>query len=177
MIVRRQQKNVQVTGQRFGRYVVIREVEPELRPNGRGSIRRVLARCECGAERTVHLQNLTSKKSVSCGCFSRDASRKRATIHGDAGSQEHNCWLGIIRRCENPKVQNYARYGGRGISICSRWRHGEGGVSGFACFLADMGRKPSPAHSIDRIDNDGDYTPKNCRWATSSEQRRNQRQR
>lgn len=80
---------------------------------------------------------------------------------------EYNVWIGMLHRCANPKRYGYYRYGGRGIRVCERWQ------ASFEDFLADMGPRPSPDHSIDRIDNDGHYEPGNCRWATDAEQRRN----
>ena len=91
------------------------------------------------------------------------------TKHGLTGTPEHNIWCGIRRRCRNPRDRIYAYYGGRGIRVCERWND-------FSNFLADMGRRPSPAHSIDRFPNkDGDYEPCNCRWATRQQQMRNKR--
>jgi hypothetical protein len=87
-----------------------------------------------------------------------------------AHSPEFKVWRAMKRRCDDPKFNVYPNYGGRGISICERWRD-------FNNFLADMGEKPTPDHSIDRIDNDGDYEPGNCRWATRSAQNLNQRPR
>lgn len=84
-------------------------------------------------------------------------------------------WVAMRSRCYNVRSKDFSYYGGRGIDICQRWMRGENGMSGFACFVADMGPKPSPEHSIDRINNDGHYEPGNCRWATSSQQRLNQR--
>lgn len=84
---------------------------------------------------------------------------------------EYSIWSGIIQRCTNPRQPSYPRYGGRGINICDRWRRS------FAAFLEDVGPRPSPQHSIDRVDNDGNYEPSNCRWATAAEQRLNQRPR
>lgn len=89
--------------------------------------------------------------------------------HGMHGTPEYNAWRAMKARCKNPKHKQYEGWGGRGIAVCSRWN------DDFAAFYNDMGDKPSSAHSIDRIDNDGDYMPDNCRWATLSQQNRNKR--
>lgn len=91
------------------------------------------------------------------------------TIHGRSRTSEHNIWLQMKQRCTNPRHANFAGYGGRGISVCKRW------AESFGAFLEDMGERPSEGHSIDRIDNDGNYEPGNCRWATQSEQCKNTR--
>lgn len=103
----------------------------------------------------------------------RKATKARMTIHGDCSngkiSAENKIWQGIVKRCENRHEKSWPLYGGRGIKICSSWRNS------YAQFLKDMGRRPSENHSIDRINNDGNYEPNNCRWATQKEQNNNTR--
>lgn len=103
------------------------------------------------------------------GGFARgdDPRRGSRLTHGMTGTPEHRTWKSIIGRCENPKNPKFPIYGGRGIVVCSDWR------ASFQAFFRDMGRRPSSAHSIDRINVDGNYEPANCRWATAKEQNRN----
>lgn len=160
-----------ITGQRFGRLVVIeRATKADNRPCWK-------CRCDCGRTITVQGGSLRSGNTKSCGCFRQDTSRALLLKHGHAGrdnasrlaSSEYRSWTHMIGRCENPKDKDYHHYGGRGISVCPRWRHS------FSAFLADVGPKPTPRHSIDRINNDGNYEPGNVQWATRSQQMRNRR--
>lgn len=125
--------------------------------------RKVLCRCDCGREQEVRTHRLRHGVSTK-GCFSC-----RRKEHGGRNTIEYRCWLAMNNRCRNPASQAYAHYGGRGICVCAQWC----GPGGFPRFLKDVGARPSLAHSIDRIDNDGHYAPGNVRWATSGEQRRN----
>lgn len=128
-------------------------------------------RCKCGKFKDVASRHLVNNLIISCGCYKSQNAIKLKTKHGDnrAGKRtpEYRCWSHIKSRCYNPKVERYPHYGGRGITVCQRW------LQSFENFLSDMGRRPSKHHSIDRIDNDGNYEPNNCRWATASEQQQN----
>lgn len=128
-----------------------------------------LCRCDCGAELVTTSHEITRGRTKSCGCYRSDQFVKMNTKHGMYKSPEYNSWDAMIQRCRNPLGKKYHHYGGRGITVCERW------LNSFDDFYADMGPKPTPKHSIDRIDNDGNYEPGNCRWATQSEQNFNTR--
>ena len=124
-------------------------------------------KCECGNITTVHGSSLTSGATKSCGCFNAEQRFGRNKTHGKTHSLAYISWAGMIQRCTNPKATKVKRYSARGIKVCDRW------LNSFENFYADMGDRPSTKYSLDRIDNDGNYEPTNCRWATAVEQGRN----
>lgn len=130
--------------------------------------------CECGAEKTIYRRNVERGASKSCGCLQRErtSAAKRTHGHSTGGriTPEFHAYRSMIARCYRPSNISYPRYGGRGITVCDRWKES------FENFLADVGPRPSPSHSIDRHpDNDGPYAPWNVRWAVSEDQGRNKR--
>lgn len=138
-------------------------------PNG--TVNRIVeCRCDCGVVRAFRLPALRNGKTRSCGCLARELAVERGhkfggkRKHGGHGTPEYRIWLGMKSRCSDLRND---RYGGRGIRVCERW------LNSFPAFLEDMGPRPSAEHSIDRIDNDGNYEPRNCRWATATIQSNN----
>ena len=169
-------KIVDLTGQKFGRLLIVAKAErlPSIPKT------RWLCRCDCGAERTVYATNLLRGLTESCGCLAADNAAVRNSTHGYSRTREkrrseYTTYGSMIGRCHNPNWVNYADYGGRGVTVCDRWRYGENGESGFECFIADMGDKSSPSLTIDRKDGSRPYEPDNCVWATRTQQARNRR--
>lgn len=129
-------------------------------------------RCSCGNERSIPVGNLKSGNSKSCGCKKAERISVARTKHGEGRhgrtSREYRSWTGMIKRCTNQSDPKFPIYGGRGISVCDKWRHD------YSAFLADMGRCKI-GMSLDRINVDGNYEPSNCRWATAQQQAENRR--
>lgn len=153
-----------IIGKRFGRLKVVR-----FSHTGTSYRRYFLCDCNCGKAHIATRNALLQKDTRSCGCYQkerRDCRKGIPLTHGMSRTRVHNIWKEMHKRCRNDTYKDFHLYGGKGISVCKRWRK-------FEFFFSDMGAPPTDKHSIDRINSERDYKPSNCRWATSREQANN----
>jgi hypothetical protein len=162
-------KFIDISGQKFGRLLAKNPVTQKL------AAKKWACLCDCGNIAVVAGAKLRNGHTQSCGCLQKERASEANLRHGQTGyprkgrpTKEYNTWSMMLKRCRNKNAADYSSYGGRGISVCERW-------NSFENFFFDMGAAPSPKHSIDRIDVNGNYCKENCRWADAKTQGRNRR--
>ncbi len=155
-------KTIVTQGQRFGNLTAIQPLPPL---HGKSIWH---FKCDCGKDISARLAHVCSGSTKSCGCYLKQWAINKFTKHARSHTTEYNIWSSIKQRCTNQKHKYYEHYGGRGIRICKEWEHS------FENFLRDVGPRPKGL-TLDRINNNGNYEPTNCRWASYKEQRANSR--
>lgn len=161
----RRRTYIDMFGKKYGRLTVLEISGADKK--GRKILR---CACDCGSEVNIMAYSIISGNTKSCGCFSAECILKgNNRKHGMCKTPEYKTWAGMIKRVENINGDDYKDYGGRGIKISKRWRND------FQNFLKDMGKRPSPNHSIERINNNGNYSKHNCKWVDGHHQARNKR--
>lgn len=146
-----------VSGQVFGRLTAMEKIEGKW-----------TCKCECGKESVLPAHRLLTGNTKSCGCLKREVLSTMSTKHKMKHLREYGIWSLMRDRCNNKRNKSYSWYGGIGVRVCQRW-------DDFTLFLSDMGQRPTELHTLDRIDQSGNYEPSNCRWATRLEQSRNRK--
>ena len=163
-------KVIDLRGQKFDRLTVIKYC------GVRNHVAYWLCKCDCGNTLMVRGSSLRNGNTRSCGCLQRELSTQRLFLHGESKSRLHNVWVCMMRRCHNPNLPAYRWYGARGIKVCDDW-HEYKNFKEWALLSGYDDNAPQGVCTLDRIDNNGDYEPSNCRWVTIQEQIRNMRRR